>query len=36
VLFPSVLDVRPGLQENAQLLRDAGHEAVVADPFDGD
>ncbi len=35
VLFPSVLGVRLGLQENAQLLRDKGHDVVVADPFDG-
>ncbi len=31
VLFPSVLGARPGLHDNAELLRGRGHEVIVLD-----
>jgi len=35
VLFPSVLGVRQGVLDAADLLRDDGHEVLVADLYDG-
>ncbi|TQK19984.1 dienelactone hydrolase [Microbacterium sp. SLBN-154] len=35
VLFPSVLGVRPGVSDAADLLRDAGHDVVIVDVYDG-
>jgi dienelactone hydrolase len=34
VLFPSVLGVRPGITDAADLLREHGHEVVVLNPTD--
>jgi dienelactone hydrolase len=31
VLFPSVLGARPGLHDNAELLRSRGHQVIVLD-----
>lgn len=35
VLFPSVLGVRQGVHDAADLLREAGHDVLVVDLYDG-
>lgn len=34
-LFHSVLGVRPGIEDAAERLRDAGHDVLVVDQYDG-
>ena len=34
-VFPSVLGVRPGVEDAARRLREAGHDVRVVDPLDG-